>query len=124
VALPDQLFYNTGISTYVWIVTNRKEARRQGKVQLLNAASFFQKMRKSLGNKRNEISEAHIQEIKRLYENFEEGPFVKILKTKISATGRSPWNAPSGSISPSPQNAWTGCRKLRPSPTWPQQQTQ
>jgi hypothetical protein len=57
VALPDQLFYNTGIYTYLWIVTNRKERRRRGKVQLLNAASFFKKMRKSLGNKRQEICE-------------------------------------------------------------------
>ena len=55
-ALPDQMFYNTGISTYLWIVTNRKEARRKGKVQLIDATSFFSKMRKSLGNKRNEIT--------------------------------------------------------------------
>src|SRR5688572_3069633 len=50
VALPDELFYNTGIFTYIWIVTNRKEQRRRGKVQLINAVSFAQKMRKSLGN--------------------------------------------------------------------------
>jgi type I restriction enzyme M protein len=57
VAMPDQLFYNTGIFTYLWILTNRKEKHRKGKIQLIDATSFFQKMRKSLGNKRNEISE-------------------------------------------------------------------
>ena len=56
VALPDQLFYNTGISTYVWIVTNRKAPERRGKVQLVDAREFFVKMRKSLGEKRKEIS--------------------------------------------------------------------
>jgi type I restriction enzyme M protein len=56
IAMPDQLFYNTGISTYIWIVTNRKEKHRKSKIQLINAVSFFQKMRKSLGNKRNEIA--------------------------------------------------------------------
>ena len=55
VALPDQLFYNTGISTYFWVVTNRKQRHRRGKVQLINAVDFYVKMRKSLGNKRNEI---------------------------------------------------------------------
>ena len=54
VALPDQLFYNTGISTYVWLVTNRKEPRRRGKVQLIDARESFTKMRKSLGQKRKE----------------------------------------------------------------------
>jgi len=78
VALPDQLFYNTGISTYIWVVTNRKSARRKGKIQLINAVSFFQKMRKSLGDKRNELSDAHIDEITRTYGAFEEGPYSKI----------------------------------------------
>ena len=57
VGLPDQLFYNTGISTYVWIVTNRKPKARKGKIQLIDASgeAFFVKMRKSLGNKRNEL---------------------------------------------------------------------
>src|SRR5207253_3452046 len=67
IAMPDQLFYNTGISTYVWIVTNRKKPHRKGKVQLVNAVSLFQKMRKSLGNKRNEISSDQIAKISRLY---------------------------------------------------------
>src|SRR4030066_731897 len=55
IAMPDQLFYNTGISTYVFLVTNRKEKHRRGKIQLIDAPSYFVKMRKSLGNKRNEI---------------------------------------------------------------------
>jgi len=78
VAMPDQLFYNTGISTYLWIVTNRKERKRKGKIQLIDATSFFKKMRKSLGNKRNEIDEKHRDEITRLYDAFKEGEFVKI----------------------------------------------
>ena len=55
VALPDQLFYNTGISTYFWIVTNRKRPERRGKVQLVDAREYLVKMRKSLGDKRKEI---------------------------------------------------------------------
>jgi type I restriction enzyme M protein len=79
VALPDQLFYNTGISTYFWIVTNRKRPERRGKVQLVDARESFVKMRKSLGNKRNEISPEQIAEITRLYGAFEENERVKIL---------------------------------------------
>ena len=60
------MFYNTGISTYVWIVSNRKPAARKGKVQLINASSFWQKMRKSLGSKRKELSTEHIEDITRL----------------------------------------------------------
>ena len=67
VALPDQLFYNTGISTYVWIVTNRKPASGAARCSSSTARRFFQKMKKSLGNKRNELSEEQIQEITRLY---------------------------------------------------------
>lgn len=79
VALPDQLFYNTGISTYFWIVTNRKKPERRGKVQLVDARELFTKMRKSLGNKRNEIGPDQIAETTRLYGAFEEGERVKIL---------------------------------------------
>ena len=83
VALPDQLFYNTGISTYFWVVTNRKKRNRRGKIQLIDATSYFVKMRKSLGNKRNEIGDRngkpdHIGEITRLYGDFKEGEHVKI----------------------------------------------
>ena len=72
VGLPVDMFYNTGISTYVWIVSNRKPAHRKGKVQLVDASSFFQKMRKSLGSKRKELSPAHIDDITRIFGAFEE----------------------------------------------------
>ncbi|MAT04943.1 MAG: restriction endonuclease subunit M [Acidimicrobiaceae bacterium] len=72
VALPDQLFYNTGISTYFWIVTNRKSSNRKGKVQLIDARQSFTKMRKSLGEKRKEVSEQQIADIVRLYGNFDQ----------------------------------------------------
>jgi len=78
VALPDQLFYNTGILTYFWVVTNRKEPKRKGKVQLVNAASFFKKMSRSLGNKRHEISDQDIEEITKIYGNFRQGKYCKI----------------------------------------------
>ena len=73
VALPDQLFYNTGIATYIWVLTNRKEPRRQGKVQLIDGRQFFVKMRKSLGNKRNELSLEQIDDLTRIHSNFEDG---------------------------------------------------
>ncbi len=82
IALPDQLFYNTGISTYVWIVTNRKEKERKGKIQLINATGFFQKMARSLGNKRNEISDEHTAEITKIYGAFKENEYCKIFKNK------------------------------------------
>ncbi|MBX7057946.1 MAG: type I restriction-modification system subunit M [Leptospirales bacterium] len=78
VALPDQLFYNTGIYTYLWILSNRKEPHRKGKVQMLNATGFFRKMRKSLGNKRNEMDEAQREEIARLYGDFSSHEYVRI----------------------------------------------
>jgi type I restriction enzyme M protein len=78
VALPDQLFYNTGISTYFWIVTNRKSPERQGKVQLVDARECWVKMRKSLGDKRKEISPDQIEEITRLYGEFTENERVKV----------------------------------------------
>jgi type I restriction enzyme M protein len=78
VALPDQLFYNTGISTYFWVVTNRKSFERRGTVQLVDARDLFVKMRKSLGEKRKEISAEQIAEIVRLYGDHVEGERVKI----------------------------------------------
>ena len=73
VALPDQLFYNTGISTYIWVLTNRKEPDRKGKVQLIDGRQFFVKMRKSLGNKRNELSPEQIDDLTRIHGNFQDG---------------------------------------------------
>jgi type I restriction enzyme M protein len=72
IALPTDMFYNTGISTYVWIVSNRKPKERKGKIQLIDASSFWQKMRKSLGSKRKELSPDHIDDITRLFGNFEQ----------------------------------------------------
>ncbi len=88
IALPDQLFYNTGISTYIWIVTNRKEDKRKGKVQLIDASSFFSKMRKSLGNKRNEISDRHREEIVNIYEGFRQGKYCKIFPNSFFGYNR------------------------------------
>lgn len=91
VGLPDQLFYNTGICTYIWIVSNRKPKRRKGKVQLIDATGCFIKMKKSLGNKRHKIGGAepgepdHIGDITRLYGSCAEGAQAASLTTKISA---------------------------------------
>ncbi|HNI36391.1 MAG TPA: class I SAM-dependent DNA methyltransferase, partial [Microthrixaceae bacterium] len=79
VALPDQLFYNTGISTYFWIVTNRKAPERRGKVQLIDARESFTKMRKSLGEKRKQIADDQIADIVRVYGDYTDGERVKIL---------------------------------------------
>ena len=81
VALPDQLFYNTGISTYIWVLSNRKKPRRKGKVQLIDARRFYVKMPKSLGNKRNKLGDPtdrpsepdQIGEITRIFGNFKDG---------------------------------------------------
>lgn len=80
IALPEQLFYNTGIATYIWVLTNRKRRERQGKVQLINATSerFWVPMRKSLGDKRREMSPDNIARIVSIYEAFTEGEYCKI----------------------------------------------
>jgi len=72
IGLPTDMFYNTGIATYVWILSNRKPEHRRGFVQLIDASGYWQKMRKSLGSKRKELSDAHIAEITRLFGHFEE----------------------------------------------------
>jgi type I restriction enzyme M protein len=82
IALPDQLFYNTGISTYIWIISNHKVKERRGKVQLINAVGLSKKMSKSLGNKRNELSEEHIANITKLYGDFVETDCCKIFDNK------------------------------------------
>jgi type I restriction enzyme M protein len=98
VALPDQLFYNTGISTYIWVLSNRKEKRRRGKIQLIDARQFYLKMKKSLGNKRNQIGDGEegkvnqIEEITKIYGDFKhddkraveiDGAKKKIIVSKI-----------------------------------------
>jgi type I restriction enzyme M protein len=82
VAMPEQLFYNTGIATYVWVLTNRKERKRKGKVQLINAGSFWVPMRRSLGDKRREISPEQIAQITDLFMAFKEGEHCKIFDAK------------------------------------------
>ena len=72
IGLPTDMFYNTGISTYIWIVSNRKPKARKGKIQLIDASSFWQKMRKSLGSKRKELSPKHIEQITKLFGDFVE----------------------------------------------------
>ncbi|WP_027175436.1 type I restriction-modification system subunit M [Desulfovibrio aminophilus] len=88
IALPTDMFYNTGISTYVWILSNRKDAARKGKVQLIDAGSFWQKMRKSLGSKRNELSDQHIADITALYRDFTEARLATVLDENGKETAR------------------------------------
>ena len=78
IALPDKLFFNTSISTYIWILTNRKSEARQGKIQLINAVDFFDKMKRNLGDKGVFIADTHIRQIAALYTNFEEAEHSKI----------------------------------------------
>jgi len=80
IALPEQLFYNTGIATYVWVVTNRKAAARKGKVQLIDASAFWTPMRKSLGDKRREIPPDRMQDILKLLADFKDGDTRKVEK--------------------------------------------
>ena len=82
VCLPDQLFFNTGISTYIWIVSNRKPKKRKGKVQLINGSDFYQIMKKSLGSKRKFITDNQITEIKKTYKDFVENDYSKIFDNK------------------------------------------
>jgi len=83
VGLPDQLFYNTGIHTYIWIVTNNKAKERQGKIQLIDARKMFEPMRKSLGNKRHFISDKQIKKIVKIYKSFENRGKSKIFKNSF-----------------------------------------
>ncbi|PNK01768.1 restriction endonuclease subunit M [Cylindrospermopsis raciborskii S07] len=81
-ALPEQLFYNTGIATYIWVLTNHKSPERKGKVQLINASEFWIPMRKSLGSKRREVSSQYIEEITRIFQSFESSEVSKIFDTQ------------------------------------------
>jgi type I restriction enzyme M protein len=88
VGLPTDMFYNTGISTYIWIISNRKPAARKGKVQLIDASAWWQKMRKSLGSKRKELGDAHIERITQLFGQFVEAqedgkPVSRIFETEV-----------------------------------------
>lgn len=88
IGLPLDMFYNTGISTYVWILSNRKPEHRKGFVQLIDASSFWQKMRKSLGSKRKELSDQHISDITRLFGSFTEARIATVFDAEGKETGR------------------------------------
>jgi type I restriction enzyme M protein len=103
VALPTDMFYNTGISTYVWCITNRKPAERKGFVQLIDASSFWQKMRKSLGSKRKEMGDQHIATVTRLFGDFVEASLVTVIDAggkelvrDVVGNGEAPPAAPAG----------------------------
>lgn len=103
VALPTDMFYNTGIATYIWMLTNKKSDARKGKVQLINGAEYYRKMRKSLGNKRKELGQDNIERIVDLHGRFEELRHVKVIDAQgnvisdeiASATHKLP-TAPEG----------------------------
>ena len=82
IGLPTDMFYNTGISTYVWVLSNHKIKERKGKIQLINASNFFQKMKKNLGSKRKELSDSDISNIIKIYGAFEENQNSKIFNSK------------------------------------------
>lgn len=103
IGLPTDMFYNTGISTYVWILSNKKPDDRKGWVQLIDASSFWQKMRKSLGSKRKELSDEHIADITRLFGDFAEAEQAIVLDAagkeisrKLLLTGEARPEAPEG----------------------------
>lgn len=88
IGLPTDMFYNTGIATYVWIISNKKPADRKGTVQLIDAGSFWQKMRKSLGSKRKEMSDEHIATVTRLFGDFAEAELATVFDADGKETGR------------------------------------
>lgn len=83
IQLPNDMFYNTGITTYIWILSNKKPGHRVGKVQLINASEFYNKMRKNLGSKRNELSKEHIDNITKIYGDFIENEYSKIYENEF-----------------------------------------
>jgi type I restriction enzyme M protein len=83
VQLPDQLFFNTGITTYIWILSNKKKKHRKGKIQLIDGSNFFNMMKKSLGNKRKFITDDMVKEITKLYEDFKETEYTKIFPNEF-----------------------------------------
>ncbi len=88
IALPTDMFYNTGIATYVWVLSNRKPDHRKGKVQLIDASSFWQKMRKSLGSKRKEMGDLDISSVTRLFGSFSEAQIATVVDAKGKEVAR------------------------------------
>ena len=80
IQLPNDMFYNTGIATYIWVLSNRKEAKRKGKVQLIDASGIYSKMRKGLGSKSNELTESHIQQIADAFKEFQQNEISRIFE--------------------------------------------
>ncbi|MBT5215543.1 N-6 DNA methylase, partial [Candidatus Woesearchaeota archaeon] len=83
ISLPDRLFFNTGITTYVWIVTNKKSSQRKGKIQLIDGSGFYKNMRKNLGEKNKEISNKQREELIQSYLDFEESDISKIYSNEF-----------------------------------------
>ncbi len=133
IALPEQLFYNTGIATYVWVLTNRKRPERAGRVQLIDATSFWVLLRKSLGAKRREIPFDRKEDILRLLADFEDGAPARSsrmvrsersssavsTRPRTSASARSRSNARSSSTSRPARRGLRGSTTSAPSSTWP-----
>ncbi|RVE80121.1 SAM-dependent DNA methyltransferase [Sinorhizobium meliloti] len=88
IALPTDMFYNTGIATYVWVLSNRKPNHRKGKVQLIDASSFWQKMRKSLGSKRKEMGDRDIASVTKLFGSFTEAQIATVVGAEGKEIGR------------------------------------
>ncbi|MEQ8559749.1 MAG: class I SAM-dependent DNA methyltransferase [Henriciella sp.] len=88
IALPTDMFYNTGIATYIWVLSNKKPQARRGKVQLIDGSSFWEKMRKSLGSKRRQLSEAHIEDLTQLFGQFVEAELATVLDVEGKEVAR------------------------------------
>lgn len=102
IGLPTDMFYNTGIATYVWIISNKKPEDREGYVQLIDASSFWQKMRKSLGSKRKEMSDEHIATVTRLFGEFAEAELATVFDANGKEIGRQVIAAAEFAPEPSP----------------------
>ena len=111
IALPEQLFYNTGIATYVWVLTNRKTPKRKDKVQLINATTFWTQMRRSLGNKRRKFLPNARKRSLRFSLTSKKASFQRFFRRRISAIARLLLSARSSSISKSRRNASRGSTK-------------
>jgi len=110
IALPTDMFYNTGIATYVWVLSNKKPPERQGKVQLIDASSFWQRMRKSLGSKRKEMNDDHIGDVTKLFGSFAQAD----LATVFNAEGKEAANEIVRDGDPTPAAPEGGKVKLAP----------
>jgi type I restriction enzyme M protein len=83
VQLPDSMFFNTGITTYIWVISNNKVSERRGKIQLIDGSSFYKSMKKSLGNKRKFITDEMVIELTQIYEDFKENEYCKIFNNEF-----------------------------------------